>query len=950
MFTSPICLLAVLFAAAPPSAGGQNLLPNGDFSAVENGLPAAWSVVDTGQAVAIDRDEKPAGCAQSLRIVVKIAAPNEGQVTRKLGNLKPGATYVLEGSLKSTVDRLGFLQVKLYAGGKERKRLTVPDPSGPEWKRVRFSFSTEDADEVEILCRYRQGQEHVGQTAWFAQVVLTEAGPPRLLTGEAVSTFQCLGIRVRYDGGPTSKTICRVQYRKQGDMEWRQGMDLVPCPWDQEFRGSLFWLSSGTEYEVECQLLDAGKPLSAVRLTGVTWGEEVPVGEVRELPAGSSKAPLVIRDQGKPEAWILYRPAAGGATTIDAGREADQAVLFEGAAYVVLENATLRGGQRDCVNVTKSHHIRVRRCDIAEWGDPGTPKPGLDKGLYVDKNGRQINYHVGVRVSQGSSQAVVEDNFIHSPRGTANSWQYGHPMGPQGAVLDRTGGNNVVRNNDIVGSETHWWNDALESISNGEVNGGPYRDTDIHGNVLAFSNDDGTELDGGQINVRYWHNWIDKALCGVSCAPNLSGPSYVFRNLIAGLGEERDAAGSAFKMGGGVKWSPGMCFLLHNTIYGKGGGLRSVGYGSDADRGGYVAFSRNNLFAGPGGGDVANVSADPRNDFDYDLTSRGGVSLAVGGEAHAVKETPRLQDADHADFRLADGSPGVDQGCRLPGFNDDFTGAAPDMGAFERGRDDDAIFPPRPTGMSALPLHQTMTCRVGNPADKGEVKLLAPPASGNRWTAYPNSPWLRCVPAEGSTSAEPQTVSVTVANADLALQRYRAAVTFRTDLGYCRTVMVDAKVYPASPVVLSFEAESAKVAGGFRTVRDEAASGGAYLDRPDQENLQTGSAEFSFDVLGDGVYYVTARCFIPSPDAGLHDSFEFAMDGAAKRTWDLEGVGIDRWSWTLVSARDEASPCRFELTKGRHTLVIYTRERLARLDRVAVTNSPYAEEPKALGK
>ena len=31
-------------------------------------------------------------------------------------------------------------------------------------------------------------------------------------------------------------------------------------------------------------------------------------------------------------------------------------------------------------------------------------------------------------------------------------------------------------------------------------------------------------------------------------------------------------------------------------------------------------------------------------------------------------------------------NPAIDRGERLPGFNDDFTGAAPDMGAFEVGR------------------------------------------------------------------------------------------------------------------------------------------------------------------------------------------------------------------------------------------------------------------------
>ena len=31
-------------------------------------------------------------------------------------------------------------------------------------------------------------------------------------------------------------------------------------------------------------------------------------------------------------------------------------------------------------------------------------------------------------------------------------------------------------------------------------------------------------------------------------------------------------------------------------------------------------------------------------------------------------------------------NPAIDSGVRLPGFNDDFGGKGPDMGAFERGR------------------------------------------------------------------------------------------------------------------------------------------------------------------------------------------------------------------------------------------------------------------------
>lgn len=38
------------------------------------------------------------------------------------------------------------------------------------------------------------------------------------------------------------------------------------------------------------------------------------------------------------------------------------------------------------------------------------------------------------------------------------------------------------------------------------------------------------------------------------------------------------------------------------------------------------------------------------------------------------------------DFRLRPGSAAVDAGCRLPNLNDDYTGAAPDLGALELGR------------------------------------------------------------------------------------------------------------------------------------------------------------------------------------------------------------------------------------------------------------------------
>ena len=94
---------------------------------------------------------------------------------------------------------------------------------------------------------------------------------------------------------------------------------------------------------------------------------------------------------------------------------------------------------------------------------------------------------------------------------------------------------------------------------------------------------------------------------------------------------------------------------------------------------------------------------------DYDLTPRESkqfrtlaeLSAASGQEQHGVEldydafENLRPPDASkpHAiyfakdlDFKLKPGGKAVDRGVRLPNVNDDFTGAAPDLGAYEVGR------------------------------------------------------------------------------------------------------------------------------------------------------------------------------------------------------------------------------------------------------------------------
>ncbi|MBE7462789.1 MAG: hypothetical protein HS116_04760 [Planctomycetes bacterium] len=765
-----------------------------------------------------------------------------------------------------------------------------------------------------------------------------------LVAAEAVATFQSLGLYVRYAGDGNGDAVCRVAYRAKGTETWQHGLDLVPDRKNQEFRGSLLNLSAGSGYEIQLTLSDPDDqaPTPALTFEKATWSEATPVGETRELPAGMQKSSFVIEAHGKPDAWIVYRPAPQQKEALDGGTAAPDAVLIRNSSYVIVEDATIAGGTVNAVRVFNSKHIRIRRCEMRGWGTVGEPGPEADPRR-VDGAGRKINYHAGVKIDMGSEAVTVEHCYLHAPRGHANSWAQGHPMGPEAFVIANSLGRHVIRYNECIGSEGHRFNDAIESIENSFVNGGPYRDTDIHDNYLAFCNDDVVELDGGQINVRFWNNRLALALCGISCAPCRIGPAYIFRNVIGPLGDERGATGSAYKMGGGLRYSTGRDVILHNTIYGSGRGLSSVGYGSGEDRGRYRAFARNNLFAGSGSEtDIYDKLKDAENDFDYDLLGRGGADAAPEAEAHAVREKPKFADESGGDLSLAEGSPGIDAGQVLAGVNDGFSGQAPDMGAYEFGGSVREI-PQRPHGLRATPALVRFDSRQQK---SGTVSLTIPSAAGATWSARTDSAWLSAEPASAATADAAQTVALRVAG--LPVGDHRTALTFRTDRGFQTTVLVFARVYPEKPFELQVEAESGTMTGGMAKVEDAAAAGGAYVHTPipaEGANAAKGKLVFAFDVPEDGVYHIRARCLAPEP-SGLHDSFHFRVDDGPRQVWGVR-AGATRWSWHAVRVAEADEAFTAELKKGSHTLTVETRETGTCLDKWTIANHPFATEAES---
>src|SRR5688572_31426114 len=80
----------------------------------------------------------------------------------------------------------------------------------------------------------------------------------------AVPTYEAVGLSW---AAPGTKTGCTVRYRKRGDTDWRDGLDLWFDARNNECRGSIVYLQPGTEYEAQLAAAGGGTESLAFR----TW-------------------------------------------------------------------------------------------------------------------------------------------------------------------------------------------------------------------------------------------------------------------------------------------------------------------------------------------------------------------------------------------------------------------------------------------------------------------------------------------------------------------------------------------------------------------------------------------------------------------------------------------------------------------------------------------------------
>ncbi|WP_135549205.1 InlB B-repeat-containing protein [Paenibacillus cymbidii] len=597
-----------------------------------------------------------------------------------------------------------------------------------------------------------------------------------------------------------------VKYRKVGDVAWQDGLPLAFDAQNKNFRGSIVGLEPDTNYEVQVKVLNDNYTRTS---TIKTWKEDVPIATT--IPIAS------IYEPGKPlSIQGLHGTASGyirivgdGTTVVEVTDEFWEAVMVAQSSYVILENLIIRGGKRSGISVLSSaNNIRIINCDISGFGREVTQYLGKqtitansDPNLAVDlrvgqpysANATPINNDSGIFISDASF-LVIEKNFIHNAKTKSNAWNAGggrgwyenvpgyhewdekHPWGVSG-MYARGGVGVVVRYNDIVGSDDHRFVSPTETYGNHDADGGIGVDSDVYGNYFAYAQGDGYELEGSNMNVRFYNNKIEGVNGGIGMDTVYIGPLYVYRNLITNLGDEWGEVTGITKHGTDpTDWRMGLgvYYLFNNTM------ISPMGHITRKDSQLYRPYYLNNIIESqdsPVNGQnvitLKHIYNYPGVVYDYDLLNGASTSTnntSTGGPAPIVEphgitgvktgvaiapdssKKATFNNRAEGDYSLTSSSLGYDAGTTIPNFVTGavYSGAAPDIGAIESGKD--VIVPTRPTGLRSVGSKYQVNI-TGNATQTVTISTYGVP-TGTKYDLRKNNDnvWFTVVNASGGTS------------------------------------------------------------------------------------------------------------------------------------------------------------------------------------------------------
>lgn len=599
-------------------------------------------------------------------------------------------------------------------------------------------------------------------------------------------TLHAVGIQVLISGDANRDAQIAVRWRPSGTTDFRDAPPLfrvlpeTVINWTvpEQLAGTIFDLTPGGTYDVELTATDPDgggetrmitattrelprDPLaprqvavtSAAELSAALGGAQA--GDVITLADGTYAGAFAIGASGTADDPIVIRGASVAGVVVDGQDCTGCNILEVSGSYIHIERLTIRNGVRairflgDGTTANAVSHVTIE--DVVHGIGSGT---------------NQTDFTICDNVVHGRLAwplVYSDDGAIHAD--------------DQGVRVDGSG--HVVCHNDIAG-----FGDPMINF----IEGG--RAYDFYGNDIHEIYGDGTELDRGEGNVRLFGNRFTNLYTAVSIQPARGGPTYVVRNQVVNVADEQ----IKLKSVGGVE-EPSGVLIYHNTFVSPDIALNLQ---TPITQHNFVIA--NNLFIGPAtvpGRVVDWTAAIDRGTFDYNgYFPDGGFWFGTVGsprtfpdfasaQAGGVEVNGRLVDgaglfadgfvapADYhtlvtpPDLALADGAGALDAGVLLVGIDGHHDGAAPDLGARERGCPA-PYYGPRPTGMEALT----------NPVDcsRDDVVPMTDAAPGSDGPGGPGGGGGGCCDSSGGSPVSAALLAGIVALA-VALGRRRRSQT-----------------------------------------------------------------------------------------------------------------------------------------------------------------------------
>ncbi len=269
-----------------------------------------------------------------------------------------------------------------------------------------------------------------------------------------------------------------------------------------------------------------------------------------------------------------------------------------------------------------------------------------------------------------------------------------------------------------------YYHDAICIDTHGRPEGGPGEycaSIDFYNNDIFLMADNFIETDGGAHNLRVYNNrGINVWHSALSSQPVFGGPAYFIRNVVHSVG---DSLKFSARPTGMVVYNNTFCSETRVSQYSNGHFRNNLFLGNQLDQPAlssmsytsYTSFDYNGYRDKPDADALFRWSQPSERLRDFALAARRSpedgspqtfqsleaFSAATGQEPHGVmldydvlvrveppdaNDRARVFQLDEFDFRLKAGSAAVDAGVELPGLTDGFTGDAPDLGAYERGK------------------------------------------------------------------------------------------------------------------------------------------------------------------------------------------------------------------------------------------------------------------------